>query len=127
MFARDAYTYLHFAIVTGVILAALGVEEAMAHIADSEPFGSFGASALGAGLALYAVATAAFGRMAGLPWPFVRIGAALALAAGIPLLAIVTAMWALVIVVALLAAMLVIEGLRPASDRCTARGAVGSL
>ena len=68
-----------------------------------------------------------FGRIAGLPWPFVRIGAAVALAAVIPLLAIVTAMWALVIVAALLAATLVIEGLRPASARCTAGGAVGSL
>ena len=127
VFARDAYTYVHFAIVAGVILAALGVEEAMAHIADPEAFGSFGASALGAGLALYAAATAAFGRMAGLPWPVLRIGAAIAFAAAIPLLAVVVPVWALVIVVALLAATLVLEGLRPASDRYAAGGAVGSL
>ena len=110
-----------------MILAALGVEEAMAHIADPEAFGWFGASALGAGIALYAAATAAFGRMASLPWPVLRIGAAVALAAAIPLLAVVAAMWALVIVVVLLAAMLVLEGLRPASALYTGRGAVGSL
>jgi len=127
VFARDEYTYMHFAIVGGIILAALGVEEAMAHISDAEPFGSFGASALAVGVAVYAAATAVFGRIAGLPWPFVRVGAAVALAAVIPLLAIVTAMWALVIVAALLAATLLIEGLRPASARCTAGGAVGSL
>ncbi|RZS68400.1 low temperature requirement protein LtrA [Agromyces ramosus] len=127
VFARDAYTYLHFAIVGGVILAALGVEEAMAHIADPEAFGWFGASALGAGLALYIAATAAFGRMSGLRWPVVRIGAAIALAAVIPLLAIVAAMSALVIVVALLAVMLVIEDRRPASGLYTPRDAMGRL
>ena len=110
VFARDEYTYMHFAIVGGIILAALGVEEAMAHVSDAEPFGSFGASALGAGVAVYAAATAVFGRIADLPWPLVRLGAAVALAAVIPLLALVAAVWALVIVAALLAAMLLLEG-----------------
>lgn len=117
VFARDEYTYMHFAIVGGIILAALGVEEAMAHVADAEPFGSFGASALGAGVAVYAAATAVFGRIADLPWPLVRLGAAVALAALIPLLALVAAMWALVIVAALLAAMLLIEGVLQRSRR----------
>jgi hypothetical protein len=99
----------------------------MAHIADPEAFGWFGASALGAGLALYAAATAAFGRLADLPWPILRIGTAVALTAAIPLLAVVAAMWALAIVVGLLAAMLVLEGLRPASAGYTGRGAVGRL
>jgi low temperature requirement protein LtrA len=113
VFARDEYTYMHFAIVGGVILAALGVEEAMAHVSDAEPFGSFGAAALGAGLAVYAAATAVFGRIAGLPWPLVRLGAAVALAALIPVLALVAATWALVIVAALLAAMLLLEAALP--------------
>ena len=107
--ARDAYTYVHFAIVAGVILAALGVEEAMAHIGDAEPFGWFGASALASGLTAYIVGTAFFGRLADLPWPVIRIVTALVLAASVPALASVTAMWALVIVVGVLAMMLALE------------------
>jgi low temperature requirement protein LtrA len=110
--ARDAYTYVHFMIVAGVILAALGVEEAMAHIGDAEPFGWFGASALASGLTAYILGTAFFGRLADLPWPVIRIVTALVLAASVPVLAAVAAMWALVIVLAVLAVMLLIEGVR---------------
>jgi low temperature requirement protein LtrA len=106
----NAYTYLHLAVIAGVILAALGVEEAMAHIGDAEQFGAFGAAALASGLAVYIGATAVFGRIVGLPWPWVRVVAALALAASIPLLAVVAAMWALGVTVVVLAAVLVIEG-----------------
>ena len=106
----NAYTYLHLAVIAGVILAALGVEEAMAHIGDAEPFGSFGATALGSGLAVYVGAIAVFGRIVGLPWPWLRAVAALALAASIPLLAAMAPMWALGVTVAVLAAALVIEG-----------------
>jgi low temperature requirement protein LtrA len=109
--ARDAYTYVHLVIVAGVILAALGVEEAMAHIGDAEPFGWFGASALAAGLVAYTAATAVFGRMADLGWPLTRIVGALVLAASVPLLAFVAPMWALVVVVGVLAVMLAVEGL----------------
>jgi low temperature requirement protein LtrA len=113
--ARDAYTYVHFVIVAGVILAALGVEEAMAHIGDAEPFGWFGASALASGLTAYIVGTAFFGRLADLPWPVIRIVTALVLAASVPVLATVPPMWALVITLAVLAMMLLIEGLRTPS------------
>ena len=85
--ARDAYTYVHFLIVAGVILAALGVEEAMAHIGDAEPFGWFGAAALASGLAAYMAATAIFGRLVDLGWRMIRIATALVFAASVPLLA----------------------------------------
>jgi low temperature requirement protein LtrA len=62
--ARDAYTYLHFPLIAGIILGALGIEVAIAHAAEPEAFGMFGAGALCAGVALYLVSTAAFwGRM----------------------------------------------------------------
>ncbi len=108
--ARDAYTYVHFLIVAGVILAALGIEEAMAHIGETEPFGWFGAAALASGLTTYAASTAIFGRLADLPWPVIRIVAALVLAVSVPVLAAVAAIWAIVIVVAVLSVMLVLEG-----------------
>lgn len=114
--ARDAYTYMHFVIVAGVILAALGVEEAMAHIGDPEPFGWFGASALASGLVAYLTGTALFARRVDLPWPVIRLVTAIALGASVPLLAVVAAMWALVIVVAVLALVLVIESRRKPSD-----------
>jgi len=110
--ARDAYTYVHFVIVAGVILAALGVEVAMAHIGDGEPFGWFGAAALAGGLAVYAAGTVVFARLVDVPWPAVRIVTAIVLAASVPLLAAVAPTWALVVVVAVLAVMLVIEGRR---------------
>jgi low temperature requirement protein LtrA len=110
--ARDAYTYVHFLIVAGVILAALGVEDAMAHIGDPEPFGWFGASALASGLVAYLAGTTFFARRVDLPWPVIRLVTAVVIGASVPLLALVAAMWALVIVVVLLAAMLVIEGRR---------------
>lgn len=114
--ARDAYTYVHFVIVAGVILAALGVEEAMAHIGDPEPFGWFGASALASGLVAYLAGTALFARRVDLPWPVSRVVTAVVLGASVPLLAVVAAMWALVIVVAVIALMLVIESQRTPSD-----------
>ena len=109
LLGMNAYTYLHFVIVAGVILAALGVEEAMAHIGDADSFGWFGASALGSGLATYTAATALFGRLVDLPWPGIRIVTALVLAASVPVLAAVAAMWALAIVVGVLAVMLALE------------------
>jgi low temperature requirement protein LtrA len=114
--ARDAYTYVHFLIVAGVILAALGVEEAMAHIGDAEAFGWFGASALASGLVAYLAGTTLFARLVDVPWPVIRLVTAIVLGASVPLLAVVAAMWALVIVVAVLALMLVMEGLRKSSD-----------
>ena len=53
---RDLFTYLHFPIVFGVILAALGIEQAMAHL-DDRHLGATGALALGSGLALFLIGT----------------------------------------------------------------------
>jgi low temperature requirement protein LtrA len=109
--AVRAYTYAHYGMVTGIILAALGIEEAMAHIGEAEPFGWFGASALASGLAVYTAGTALFARLADMPWPVTRLVATFVLAASVPLLAMVASMWALVIVVVVLAAMLVVEAI----------------
>jgi len=111
VFARDAYTYLHFFIVAGVIHAALGVEQAMAHIGEGEAFGVFGASALGGGLAVYLGGTAVFGRSAGLPWPIGRLAATLTLVAAIPLLGALTPLWALVLAMALVAMTVAAEAM----------------
>jgi low temperature requirement protein LtrA len=108
--AINGYTYVHLAIVAGVILAALGVEDAMAHIADAEPSGWFGASALAAGLAVYVAATTVFARLVEGRWPPVRVVGTLLLAASVLVLAVVPPMAALAVAVALVAAVLVAEG-----------------
>lgn len=57
-YATLAYTYLHFVLIAGVVLASLGVEEAMADVGVGDGFGLFGAAALGGGIAVYVVGTA---------------------------------------------------------------------
>ena len=108
--AIDAYTYVHLVIVAGVILAALGVEDAMAHIAEAEPYGWFGASALAAGLAAFVAATAVFARLVEGRWPVVRVLGTLLLAASVAVLAVVPSMAALAIAVVLVAAVVAVEG-----------------
>jgi low temperature requirement protein LtrA len=97
--ARDAYTYLHFPIIAGVILAALGIEVANEHAADAEPYGGFGAGALAGGVALYLVSTAAFwGRVTHrVAWS--RLAGAVVIVASAPLIAAVTSLAGLAIVV----------------------------
>lgn len=49
--ARDSYSYLHFPMVGGIVLSALGLEHTLAHI--SEPLDGEGAFALLGGTAIY--------------------------------------------------------------------------
>jgi low temperature requirement protein LtrA len=51
--ALEAYTYGHFPIVAGIVLAALGVEGVLAHAEESAPLGGFYGAALLGGVALY--------------------------------------------------------------------------
>lgn len=51
--AIDAYNYGHFPIVAGIIVAAIGVEGALARAGDGQALGAFYAVPLYAGLALY--------------------------------------------------------------------------
>jgi low temperature requirement protein LtrA len=49
--ARDSYSYLHFPMVAGIVLVAVGLENTLAHVA--EPLGTVPASALLGGVAVY--------------------------------------------------------------------------
>ena len=49
--ARDSYSYIHFAMVAGIILAALGLKKTLGHVDD--PLETVPAFALLAGVALY--------------------------------------------------------------------------
>jgi low temperature requirement protein LtrA len=114
-YATVAYTYLHFVLIAGVVLAALGVEVAMAHIDTSEAFGWFGASALAGGVAAYLVGTAVLVRSAGRTWPLWRLVGAAGTLALMPLLATLAALPALGVVVLVAFAWAVTERREPSS------------
>ena len=52
--ARDSYSYLHFPMVAGIVLTALGAEEVLAHV--DEPLDGVHAFALLGGVAIYLLA-----------------------------------------------------------------------
>ena len=56
--ARDSYSYLHLPMVAGIIYAALGAKQTLAHVGD--PLGAIPAVALCGGVALYLLGHNAF-------------------------------------------------------------------
>jgi low temperature requirement protein LtrA len=83
--ARDVFTYLHLPIVGGIILAALGIEQSLAHLGSGH-VGTLGSWALGGGLALSLAGMAVADRRIGGRWSPWRIGAVAALLIGAALL-----------------------------------------
>lgn len=65
--ASDVYSYTHAAIVAGVIITALGVEQAMAYVAEPKAFGWFGAIALFGGVACLSGAITVASSLSGIP------------------------------------------------------------
>jgi low temperature requirement protein LtrA len=99
--ARDLFTYLHLPIVGGIILAALGIEQALAHLGAGS-VGALGSWALGGGLALSLAGMAAADRRIGERWSLWRIGAVAALLVAGALLPSVQPTLALGVVAAIL-------------------------
>ncbi|MEQ1737599.1 MAG: low temperature requirement protein A, partial [Rhodoglobus sp.] len=89
--ATDVYTYLHLALVAGIVITALGIEQAMHAIEDPHALGLFGAFALGAGIALYIAGTAFIWRRASGEWALIRLGGATLSLLVIPVLAVLPA------------------------------------
>lgn len=123
--ATAGYTYLHLAIVAGIVLAALGLEDATAHIAEAEGFGLFGATALGGGVSLYLAGTAFFAHRVIGDWLVVRVSAATVFLLAIPGLALVTPVAALALVAAALIVFLVTERFLPRSGLTGSRTTTG--
>jgi low temperature requirement protein LtrA len=121
LLAIEGYTYLHFLILAGVVVSALGVEEAMHHVEEREPFGLFGAAALFGGTSLYLAGHGAFWRRSAGYWKIWRMGGAAVLVALVPVGASVPALAALVLVVLVTAAIVVIETIRYAEARAEIR------
>jgi low temperature requirement protein LtrA len=111
--ARDAYTYLHFPLIAGVVVLALGLKKVLEYTADSEhhqltdALHGVPAYALSGGAGLFVLGLVAFrlrttGRVR---WPGVVVGAAL-LVAG-PVVERLPALVALALVTALVGALTV--------------------
>lgn len=121
--ATDGYTYLHFPLLVGIILTALGIEVATSHLTETQHgLGWFGAIALSAGTALYFAATGFWWRRMAGWWPWTRLGSGVILLAVIPAVAALPALAALAFVCALVVALLFAEEIldRWWRDRATA-------
>ncbi len=105
--ARDSFSYLHFPMIAGIILVALGLKKTLEHV--DEPLKLVPAFALLGGAALYSLAHVAF------RWRNVhtlntrRLGLAAVLLALLPLAVEIPALATVGIVAALLVALVAIE------------------
>ncbi len=120
--AIDGYTYLHFLLIAGVVISALGVEQAMHHVNDAEPLGFFAAIALLGGTSLYLAGHAAFWHRAGGTVKGWRLGGATMLLALIPVGAALPALAGLALTVGISGAVATIETVRYAEKRAEVRG-----
>ena len=113
--ARDSYSYLHFPMVAGIALIAVGLKATLAHVDSSLKI--VPATALLGGAALYLLAHVAF-RLRNMHTMSVRrLVCAAVLLALLPAGASLPALWTLGILAALLAALIVYEALRYAESR----------
>lgn len=77
-FARDAYSFLHYPLILGIVLYAVAAEEMAAH--SGVPFSDFGRFSLAAGLVLVLLAVVAGTYRAVRRVPYERLVAAVAIA-----------------------------------------------
>ncbi len=105
--ARDSYSYLHFLMVAGIVLVALGLKTILAHVDD--PLKTIPAIALLGGLALYLLGHVAFRYRHVHTVNRQRLGLAVALIAAIPLATVVPPVAVVATLDVLLAAMIVYE------------------
>lgn len=115
--AVEAYSYLHFPLIAGIVLAALGVEEVLAHVGERDGLGLFAAAALHGGVALYLVGHVAFKRRLHGAVSAPRLLTGVAVAATAPLSALLPPLLGLALVVAILAVLVALESVRYASVR----------
>jgi len=113
--ARDSFSYLHFPMVAGIVLAALGLKKTLGHV--DEPLKLVPAVALLGGLALYLLAHAAFRWRNVHRFSGQRVAAAAVLLALIPAAEHLDSLITLAIIAVLLAVLIVYETLRFAELR----------
>ena len=115
--AVEAYTYLHLPLVAGIILTALGVEQALAHVEEAQGLGTVAAAALFGGPALFLLSVAVFWRRVGGGWNWWRVGTAALLAALAVPGAALGSLAALILATAVVGALAAVETVRYAEMR----------
>jgi low temperature requirement protein LtrA len=105
--ARDSFSYLHVAMVAGIVLFALGMKKTLEHVED--PLKAVPAVGVAGGVALYLVALVAFEARNGAPLDRPRLLAAAACAAIVPVAIEVPALVASAAVAAVCAALVAYE------------------
>jgi len=113
--ASAAYTHLHLMLVGGIVLMALGLEVAMAHVEQTQALGLFAAAALSAGAACYLSGTAFVARRLLGRWNATRLAVAALFVLATPLVALLSSFAALATVAAALVALLAVEEVRRAT------------
>src|SRR5207244_4352555 len=108
--ARDSYSYLHFPMVAGIALLAVGMKSTLAHVED--PLHYVSAFALLGGPALYLLALVAFRLRNVRTLSARRLVCAIVLLALVPAGATLPALATLGILAAVLAGMIAYEALR---------------
>ena len=119
----EAYTYGHFPIVAGIVLAALGVEGVLAHADETKALGGFSAAALFGGVALYLAGELVFKQRLHGTLSLPRLVAIGVLLAALPAAAVLPPLVGLAGLVIILAALIVVETTRYAQTRRDLRGA----
>jgi low temperature requirement protein LtrA len=115
LIARDSYNYLHFPMVTGIILFAVGVKTTLAHV--DVHLHDVEATALCGGVALYFFALSAFKRRNVGSFNGARLAVGAALVAFIPLAGRLPALLSLAIVAGVACGLIAYEALRYAEAR----------
>jgi low temperature requirement protein LtrA len=113
--ARDSYSYLHFPMVAGIALIAVGLKRAIVHV--DEPLGIVSATALLGGAALYLLGHVAFRWRNMHTLSGRRLVCALVLLALLPAGARLSALLTLGILTALLSALIAYEAIRYSDSR----------
>jgi low temperature requirement protein LtrA len=121
--AVEAYTYGHFPIVAGIVVAALGIEGVLAHAGDSRSLGAFYALPLFGGVALYVAGQLLFKRRMHNLLSLPRLVTTGVLLAALPAAVVLPPLVGLAGLVLILAALVVVETTRYAQVRRSLRGA----
>ncbi len=105
--ARDVYSYLHFLLVAGIVLAAFGLHEALAHAED--PLHAVPAFALFGGVAIYLLGHVAVRERSAHTLSVQRLVVALVLFALIPVALEISALASLAVVAVLLCGLIIYD------------------
>jgi low temperature requirement protein LtrA len=105
--ARDSFSYLHFPMVAGIVLLALGMKKTLGHV--DEPLKTVPAAAMLGGTAVYLLAHVAFRWRNVHRFSTQRLAAAILLCALIPLATELDALLTLALLAVLLCALIVYE------------------